>query len=112
MYLISQTQLQLRSIFSGYIKQIGSPIALELMKRKLFKSELETISSDPSGSQHMQRKMSIGGEVNGSLPIKSGWLLKKRDIIFGWQCRYFVVYVGRVEVYTTLYSPPLTAAFA
>ncbi len=39
--------------------------------------------------------------VNGhsDVPIKAGWLLKKRDIIFGWQCRYFVVYVGRVEYY-------------
>lgn len=38
--------------------------------------------------------------VNGSTtPIKSGWLLKKRDIINGWRSRYFVLYSGRLEYF-------------
>ena len=32
-------------------------------------------------------------------PMKSGWLYKKRDIIVGWRCRYFLVYPGRVEYF-------------
>lgn len=32
-------------------------------------------------------------------PIKSGWLLKKRDIISGWKCRYFEVYKDRLDYY-------------
>ena len=31
--------------------------------------------------------------------LQAGWLLKKRDILSGWRCRYFVVYKGRVEYY-------------
>eukprot|EP01036_Dinobryon_divergens_P030338 gene30338-39567_t len=37
--------------------------------------------------------------ADGSQPLKAGWLLKKRDILSGWRCRYFVVYKGRVEYY-------------
>lgn len=31
--------------------------------------------------------------------LKSGWLLKKRDIFSGWRCRYFVVYPDRLEYF-------------
>lgn len=32
-------------------------------------------------------------------PIKAGWLLKKRDIISGWKCRYFEIYKDRLDYY-------------
>jgi hypothetical protein len=32
-------------------------------------------------------------------PLKSGWLLKKRDIFSGWRLRYFVVYPDRLEYF-------------
>jgi hypothetical protein len=37
--------------------------------------------------------------ADGSPPIKAGWLLKKRDIISGWKCRYFEVYKDRLDYY-------------
>lgn len=33
-------------------------------------------------------------------PLKKGWLLKKRDIISGWKCRYFEVFPGRLDYYS------------
>ena len=33
-------------------------------------------------------------------PIKSGWLLKKRDTWNAWRCRYFVLYTGKLAYYT------------
>ena len=35
-----------------------------------------------------------------SLPLKSGWLLKKRELWNGWRCRYFVLYPGKLAYYT------------
>lgn len=32
-------------------------------------------------------------------PLKAGWLLKKREILAGWRCRYFVVYKDRIEYF-------------
>lgn len=37
---------------------------------------------------------------SGEQPIKSGWLLKKRDIISGWKCRYFEVFKGKLNYYS------------
>ena len=64
-------------------------MAIELIKRKMFHTE--DLTSDSVGRKDLLNSHSV--------PIKAGWLLKKRDFIFGWQCRYFVVYVGRVEYY-------------
>ena len=86
------------------IKQAGSQFAIDLVKRKLFRSsDPDSVVSDYTTSSSangnaVPRRLSNASEMNILQPIKSGWLLKKRDIIFGWQCRYFVVYVGRVEV--------------
>jgi len=33
------------------------------------------------------------------LPLKAGWLLKKRDIFSGWRCRYFIVYPDRLDYF-------------
>ena len=33
-------------------------------------------------------------------PLKSGWLLKKRELWNGWRCRYFVLYPGKLAYYT------------
>lgn len=89
-------------MFIGLIKQTGSSVVVELLKRKLFKTsdivDIGTNSSSNSGAIQVPRRLSNPAELAVHMPIKSGWLLKKRDIIFGWQCRYFVVYVGRVEV--------------
>lgn len=37
-------------------------------------------------------------------PLKSGWLMKKRDIFSGWRLRYFVVYPDRLEYYVDQYD--------
>ena len=74
----------------GNITEIGLPVAIDLIKRKMFHS-VDT-------SLHSVNRTELTNGHN-HLPIKSGWLLKKRDFIFGWQCRYFVAYVGRVEYY-------------
>ena len=76
-------------VSKGNITETGLPIAIELIKRKMFHAV--DVSAD-----NINRMESLNGH---NVPIKSGWLLKKRDFIFGWQCRYFVVYVGRVEYY-------------
>ena len=36
---------------------------------------------------------------NMTTPIKSGWLLKRRDIISGWRRRFFIVFEGRLEYF-------------
>ena len=33
-------------------------------------------------------------------PLKTGWLLKKRDVFSSWRCRYFVLYPGKLAYYT------------
>eukprot|EP01039_Chlorochromonas_danica_P000817 gene817-887_t len=38
-------------------------------------------------------------------PLKQGWLLKKRDIMTGWKCRYFEVFPGRANYYADENAP-------
>jgi hypothetical protein len=71
----------------------GSNKALAVFKRKLIKP--------PGTSPSLLTPRGIDTlTITETLqPLKSGWLLKKRDLFSGWRCRYFVVYVGKVEYY-------------
>jgi len=82
------------------IKQSGSPEALQLFRKiclKPFDAQLQhtTIGSGSQVPARTGRTVSADGQQ----PLKSGFLLKKRDILAGWRCRYFVVYPGRMEYY-------------
>ena len=77
-------------------------------------SSLSAIAS--SIASHLPRKShakSIDiinvGSLNTTLlsikPIKTGWLLKKRDVWNAWRCRYFVVYPGKLAYYTDQHDP-------
>ena len=37
--------------------------------------------------------------------MKTGWLLKKRDIISGWKCRYFEVHLDRLDYFESPDDP-------
>ena len=38
-------------------------------------------------------------------PLKTGWLLKKRELWKTWQGRYFILYPGKLAYYTDLQQP-------
>jgi len=87
-------------VSKGVIKQSGSQVAIDLARRKIFKSDAQDLTASLEFRLSSSSVNNTGQqEAQHTAPIKSGWLLKKRDIIFGWQCRYFVVYVGRMEYY-------------
>lgn len=88
-------------ISKGVVKHSGSQVAIDLARRKVFRSDSADLREHAQESRHGSSGGCSSGphEPTHNTPIKSGWLLKKRDIIFGWQCRYFVVYVGRMEYY-------------
>lgn len=51
------------------------------------------------GNKDPQSRKPRLSSIDGLQPLKSGYLLKRRDIFAGWRCRYFVVYMGRVEYF-------------
>jgi hypothetical protein len=63
---------------------------------RIFRSLLDRDESIFKSPRKLRRR-SAGGE-SGTV-IKSGWIYKKRDIIVGWRCRFFLVYPGRVEYF-------------
>eukprot|EP01038_Epipyxis_sp_PR26KG_P005575 gene5575-7700_t len=94
-------------VSKNHIKQSGKSEALDMFRRKCIKStsirnnvnnndNLNENQFSPTNNPLRQHRLPSN---EGIQPLKSGWLLKKRDIISGWRCRYFVVYVGRVEYY-------------
>eukprot|EP01041_Mallomonas_annulata_P007500 gene7500-15348_t len=75
---------------SSNITQEGSKSALDYFWTR--------INSLSNGFIKSPKKTSASSG-DSSQPIRSGWLLKKRDIISAWRCRYFSVYPGRLEYF-------------
>lgn len=83
----------------GAMSTSGSEIAMYLFRTKILKSKaVHTlgIPSTPMATPRVPRPTSIEED---KLPLRSGWLLKKRDLFTGWRSRYFKVYIGRVEYF-------------
>ena len=81
------------ALAKGAVVTPGFPIGIDIFKRKLLRS---VSTREPIVSPTPQRARGLS---NGEAPLKSGWLLKKRDLFSGWRCRYFVVYMGRVDYF-------------
>jgi hypothetical protein len=80
----------------GAVVLTGSLTSVDIFKQKLLGSEAATNNKENIASpMPMTRSRGLSGEI----PLKSGWLLKKRDLFSGWRCRYFVVYPGRVDYF-------------
>lgn len=79
------------------IRQSGSAVALELFRKMCIKpfNSQSNINMNASVPVRVGRAVSADGQQ----PLKAGFLLKKRDILAGWRCRYFVVYPGKLEYY-------------
>jgi hypothetical protein len=75
------------------VNQSGSFKSIDLFKRELVRTS-DFAANHPPLSTKMPKS-----PQQSSLPLKSGWLLKKRDLFNGWRSRYFVLFHGRVEYY-------------
>lgn len=92
----------------GVRNTIGKGDALQLFKDKIFSTTVvedkdSSLSAKSTARQQIKNRKDKGGkgDNNGmaAVPIKTGWLLKKREILHGWNNRYFKVYVGRFEYF-------------
>jgi hypothetical protein len=96
---------------TGKIKESGSEAALDLFRRKLLRScetlpRATVVATAPSSSSILPSLPSITSNVKSELvSMKTGYLLKKRDLLSGWRCRYFVVFPGRVDYYVSKDDP-------
>jgi len=88
----------------GAMSTSGSEAAMSLFRLKVLKTKSGPaipISTPVPGSR-VPRLTSVADE---NLPLRSGWLLKKRDLFSGWRSRYFKVFVGRVEYFAEPSDP-------
>lgn len=92
------------AITKGDAIKHGSDLAIENFQRKL--NKLSASKSEDGDKTHdmntPQKKLFSRSGITedfGEIPLKHGWLLKKRDIFSGWRNRYFVVFSNRVEYY-------------
>ena len=58
---------------------------------------IRNINRSPQKSMHNNHD--INSLQSSNVPLRSGWLLKKRDIFAAWRCRFFHVYPGRLEYF-------------
>jgi hypothetical protein len=80
----------------GNIEVHGHSQILTVFKNKCIKSgEISSTQSVLDTPMRQARLRSFEDEQ----PLKKGWLLKKRDIISGWKCRYFELFKGRLLYY-------------
>mmetsp|Transcript_17816 Transcript_17816/g.24447 ORF Transcript_17816/g.24447 Transcript_17816/m.24447 type:complete len:321 (+) Transcript_17816:153-1115(+) len=95
-------------VSQNHIKISGLPEVIDLFKKSCIKTIVELPVTIPQSSIEQSNAAIIlnrgagprlSSVVDGLQPLKAGWLLKKRDILTGWRCRYFVVYKGKVEYY-------------
>jgi hypothetical protein len=85
----------------------GGDEALQYFRHKIFSSTDKPSPSLGNGAA-MSTKSTSRAYINNShaedeamttQPLKSGWMLKKKEIMRGWNSRYFRVYVGRFEYF-------------
>ena len=84
----------------GQIEHSGSKEILNIFITKVNRmSEYQSQRSTHSSPIREVRTQHVINGGTGEEPIKKGWLLKKRDIISGWKCRYFELFAGRIVYY-------------
>jgi hypothetical protein len=71
-----------------HIEIYGSGEISKLFRKKC--SKLSLPSDENNSAVPVRENRHISPELEQ--PIKAGWLLKKRDILNGWKCRYFEIY--------------------
>jgi len=81
----------------GVSRAEGNPKAMALFKSKIFNTSVQGNSTNLS-TKSVARSQ-IQQDQTTSFPIKSGWLMKRGDMMHGWKQRYFKVYIGRVEYF-------------
>jgi hypothetical protein len=91
----------------GNIEYNGSTDIIQMFRQKCLKagelsSNISTVETPMRENRRIGNSTALGG--NGGVgseeqPLKKGWLLKKRDIISGWKCRYFELFRGRLLYY-------------
>jgi hypothetical protein len=82
----------------GNIEVVGSADLLQVFKNKCIKAG-EISSAQSVFDTPMRQARLRSNEDTEQQPLKKGWLLKKRDIISGWKCRYFELFRGRLLYY-------------
>ena len=76
---------------SGVSKTQGSERALQILKEKIF--------NNTSTSTSNKARIQMGIDDITNIPIKSGWLIKRGDMMHGWKRRFFKVFIGRAEYF-------------
>eukprot|EP01031_Cornospumella_fuschlensis_P024217 gene24216-29286_t len=74
---------------------------------KLLETKLHSVADNDhleNASLPIRQTRVVG--FGGVQPMKGGWLLKKRDIMGGWKCRYFEVYPGKLVYFSEPFPPP------
>jgi len=82
---------------AGVSRSEGSEKAMLLFKQKIFNTSVQETSSTLS-TKSIARAQIQQDQIT-SFPIKSGWLIKRGDMMQGWKQRYFKIYIGRVEYF-------------
>jgi hypothetical protein len=88
---------------AGVSRIQGGEDALSFFKKKFFSSSVQASIIDLSTKS--QARAQIEPDLITTLPIKSGWLIKRRDLMHGWKQRYFKIYIGRFEYFADPQDP-------
>jgi hypothetical protein len=87
----------------GKISIVGNAENIESFRNKWLRvCDLSNAANGGIGTNHSPPRATRQPSIDGwgrTQPLKSGWLLKKRDIFSGWRLRYFVVYLDRLEYF-------------
>lgn len=87
-------------VAGGHAQYAGDQTMLAMLSNKFYKSS----DSIPDHNASLPVRSGRLTSAEAEQPLKTGWLLKKRDIMTGWKCRYFEVYPGRLDYYSDQYS--------
>lgn len=91
------------SLDSAAANFTGDAEALRYYKRKIFSSVEKSSGHSVESTKTLNRayisNTRAEDEAMTTRPLKAGWMLKKKEIMRGWNSRYFKVYVGRFEYF-------------
>ena len=88
------------SLEEGAMSTSGSEAAMSLFRSKVLKTKsTPPAPPNPASPVPSSRVLRPTTAADDNLPLRSGWLLKRRDLFTGWRSRYFKVYVGRAEYF-------------
>jgi hypothetical protein len=88
---------------TGVSRVQGGEDAVTFFKKKFFSSSVQASIVDLSTKS--QARAQLEPDLTTTLPIKSGWLIKRRDLMHGWKQRYFKIYIGRFEYFADPQDP-------